>query len=106
MGRKRLSIITKKCERAGCNNTFQVKEGAKYQRRYCSQRCAALASAGQRKQRRRRMKTKGFQITWERVAFTIADLQNAIVNLGEADGGKFADMCNAILRGEKVLLGV
>lgn len=106
MGRKRLPIIVKKCERQGCNNTFKVRDGAKYQKHYCCPRCAALATAELRKYRRRKKKNEILQVTWEQLALTVADLQNAVVSLGEKDGGKFADMCNAILRGDKLLLGI
>jgi len=107
MARKKLPTIIKKCEREGCENTFEVKVGAKYQKKYCSPRCAAIATREARKHRRRKRR---YPVAKEREAvkkvFSIIDLQNFPVNFDESDGGKFAEICNGILNGELTLVGI
>ncbi len=107
MARKKLPIEKRKCARHGCNNTFEVKVGAKYQKKYCSPKCAALATREARKHRRRKRK---YPVASQREAvkkvFSIIDLQNSPVNFDEADGGKFAEICNGILNGELTFVGI
>jgi hypothetical protein len=107
MARKKLPSSHKKCARPGCENEFEVKVGAKYQKIYCSPRCAALATREARKHRTRKRK---YQISNERerakMVFSLIDLQNFPVNFDEADGGRFAEICNGILNGELTLVGI
>ena len=107
MARKKLPTTVKECERPGCKCTFEVKVGAKYLKRYCSPRCAALATREARKHRKRKRK---YPVAAERfetkTVYSIIDLQSFPVNFDEIDGGKFADVCNRILKGELTLVGV
>jgi len=106
MARKKLPIIKKKCSREECDNEFEVKVGAKYQKRYCCPRCAALATREARKHRRRRRKfPEKEKAEPVKTVFSISDLQNFPVNFDADDGGKFADICNGILNGELTLVG-
>ena len=107
MARKKLPTIIKKCEREGCENTFEVKVGAKYQKKYCSPRCAALATREARKHRRRKRKfPKNNKTEPKKLVFSISDLQNFPVSFDDPDGGKFAEICNGILNGELTLVGI
>ncbi len=107
MARRKLPTMVVKCARPGCENTFEVKVGAKYQKKYCSPRCAALATREARKHRRRKRKFPKAQGREPvKTVFSIADLQNFPVNFDESDGGRFAEICNGILKGELVLVGV
>ncbi len=107
MARKKLPIEKRKCAREGCENTFEVKVGAKYQKKYCSPRCAAIATREARKHRRRKRK---YPVASERETvkkvFSIIDLQNFPVDFNENSGGRFAEICNGILNGELTLVGV
>mgnify|MGYP005641274459 CR=1 FL=1 len=104
---RKLPIEIRECEREGCENTFEVKVGAKYQKRYCSPRCAALATREARKHRRRKRKfPKNDKRKLEKKVYSISDLQNYPVNFDDPDGGKFAEICNAILNGEYTLVGI
>ena len=107
--RPRLPRVKKECAREGCHNTFEVKLGSKsrYQRKYCSQRCAALATRKSRERRRRKRKYPvGVESNWVRKRiFSIVDLQNCPVNLGFSDGGRFAEICEEILEGKSILIG-
>ncbi|MCD6098226.1 hypothetical protein J7K18_04955 [bacterium] len=105
MARKKLPLELRVCAREGCNNTFYVKVGAKYQKKYCSPRCAALATQSARKNKIRRRKSKVREQKLKKRVYSISELQNLPVNLGHS-GGKFAEVCNAILRGEAILIGV
>ena len=107
MGRKMLPRVLKKCERKGCENTFIVKVGATYQKRYCSSRCAAIANSGKREKRSSRKFRLGCgTTTYVRDAYTLKDLQELPVNFASGSGGKFADVCNAILAGKFSFVGV
>ena len=107
MARRKLPISTRECAREGCTNTFEVKIGAKYQKLYCSPRCAALATRESRKHRRRKRRYPIAQNREEiKKVFSIIDLQNFPVNFDEGDGGKFAEICNGILNGDLTLVGI
>ena len=107
MPRKRLKRVLKECEREGCHNTFYVKVGAKYQKRYCSSRCAALATAKSRKRRKpRRIRGPVDRLSKEPMSITLSELQELPVNFDDPEGGKFAEMLLKILRGELVLIGL
>lgn len=107
MARKKLPRGIKVCEREGCNNTFIVKIGAKYQQRYCSSQCAAYATASTRKGKvhYRHPKKSYLQQPKKHKVINITQLQNCPVNY-DSDGGKFAKMCNDILNGKSKFIGV
>jgi len=105
MARKKLPLELRVCAREGCNNTFYVKVGAKYQKKYCSPRCAALATQDARKNKPRRRKRKKQNPKFGKRVYSISELQNLPINIGHS-GGKFAEACNAILRGEAFLIEV
>jgi len=107
MGRKKLPVVIRKCAREGCENTFEVKLGAKYQKKYCSPRCAALATREARKKRRRKRKfPKNVEVEKKKTVYSISDLQNFPISFDDPDGGRFAEICNGILNGEYVLVGI
>lgn len=107
MARRKLPTEIRECSREGCENTFEVKVGAKYQKRYCSPRCAALATREARKHRKRKRK---YPISNKReqkkIVFSIVDLQNYPISFDDSDGGRFAEICNGILNGDLTLVGV
>ncbi|MCD6502089.1 hypothetical protein J7L01_05760 [bacterium] len=106
MPRRKLPRVLKKCEREGCENTFVVKVGAKYVPKYCSSRCAALATRDARKHRVRRRKSNSVVKNPEKTrAFSLSQIQNYPVNFSN-DGGKFVKMLNRILSGEASYLSV
>ena len=106
MARRRLPTTMRECARPGCKKQFEVKVGAKYQKRYCSPKCAALATREARKHRKRKRKYP-VAMEMERIqrVFSITDIQNFPVNFDEDDGGRFAEICNGILNGELSLVG-
>lgn len=106
MPRKKLPRMLKKCEREGCENTFVVKVGAKYIPKYCSSRCAALATRDARKHRVRRHK-QGYVAPRPKKtdSLSFSQIQNFPVNFS-ADGGKLAKMLNRILSGEVAYVGI
>ncbi len=106
MPRKKLPRALKKCERDGCENTFIIKVGAKYVPKYCSSRCAAIATQQSRKRRVRRRKNDYVAPRPKRnKAVSLSQIQNYPVNFSD-DGGKFVKMLNRILAGEVIYLGV
>lgn len=58
MGRIKLPRIQRECGRDSCHNTFEVALGAKYQKRYCSPKCAAIATKEARRHRHRKRTVK------------------------------------------------
>ncbi len=106
MGRAMLPRALKKCEREGCENVFVVKLGSKYGKRFCSSRCAALANANKpRKRRKKSSRVKPVIVTYKNESFTLKDLQDLPVNFASGSGGKFAEVCNAILSGKYCFVG-
>ncbi len=107
MPRKKLPRTTKECEREGCNNSFTIVVGAKYQPKYCCSRCAALATVSKRKKRKARntvVNQDPVSIRRKR-AVTLEQLQSFPINHDDINGGKFAEMVSQILRGEMMLIG-
>ncbi len=106
MPRSKLPRALKKCERDGCENTFIIKVGAKYIPKYCSSRCAAIATQQSRKRRVRRHKSD-YQSPRPRkdCAMSLSQIQNYPVNFSD-DGGKFVKILNRILSGEVTYLGI
>lgn len=105
MARRRLQTALKKCEREGCECTFIIKLGAKYIPKFCSSRCAALATKESRKHRVRHRKTDYVSPRpKETKAFSLLEIQNFPVNFS-GDGGKLVKMLNRILSGEVSYLG-
>ncbi len=105
MPRKRLPRALKKCEREGCENTFVIKVGAKYVPKYCSSKCAALATRDARKKRVRRRKSNyNAPKPRETHAMSLSQIQNYPVNFSD-DGGKFVEILNKILSGEVSYVG-
>ena len=100
MPRKKLPRSLKRCEREGCNNTFIVKVGGKYQQRFCSPSCAALANSKNRKPRRRKSRNISLRRDEVKSTYSLTDLQEMPVNFISNNGGKFAEICNRILEGE------
>ncbi|MBN1755475.1 hypothetical protein JW877_04590 [bacterium] len=107
MARKKLPRAMKKCEREGCENTFIVRVGAKYQQKYCCSKCAALATSHLRegKVHYRQPKNVDIEPTKKFRIINIQQLQNSPVNF-DSSGGKFAKLCNEILKGKSKFLGV
>lgn len=106
MPRKKLPRALKKCEREGCENTFIIKVGAKYVPKYCSSRCAAIATQSSRKKRVRRHKSNfNMKRPKKTNAVSISQIQNYPVNFSD-DGGKFVKILNKILSGEVTYLGI
>lgn len=106
MPRRKLPRALKKCEREGCDNTFLVKVGAKYVPKYCSSRCAAIATQSSRQKRVRQHKNNFALNRPEKTgAVSIAQIQNYPVNFSD-DGGKFVKILNRILSGEVTYLGI
>lgn len=106
MGRAMLPRAIKKCERPECENTFVVKIGSKYEKRFCSSRCAALCNG--HKPRRRKKRVQRAKTTVSRFvpeSYTLRDLQDLPVNFASGSGGKFAEICNAILAGKCGFVG-
>ena len=121
MSRKRLPRKVVKCARPGCHNTFEIAVGGKArknQRKYRSLKCAAQVNAKKRKRNSKKNKVKGLTEEDKRKfaqrkieisrppvpVYSVSDLQDLPVNLGHS-GGKFAEVCNKILKGEAVYIG-
>lgn len=106
MPRKKLPRALKTCERDGCDNQFVYSVGAKYVPKYCSSRCAALATVNKRKKRKpRNSKPKQKTPIPEKRAITLQQLQNFPIDFEAASGGKFAKTLEQILNGEMALIG-
>lgn len=107
MSRVKLPRAMKKCERDGCENTFIIRVGGKYQQRYCCSRCAALDKKNTRRYRTHYRKPKEEYVPRnERTkVVNIAQLQNCPVNFDSNDG-KFVKLCNDILSGKLRFMGV
>ncbi len=104
MPRQKLPRALKKCEREGCNNTFIIKVGARYQQRFCCPACAAMSSNKRRRSRKRAAKQTPVKRMKKKDTYTVSDLQELPVNFS-ASGGKFAEICNAILKGKLEFIG-
>jgi len=99
--RGKLERKTVKCARDGCNNTFEIKVGAKTrQQKYCCSTCFTLCQRGTHREPvvRRRKTTKPVKVAKDRNSclFSLQDIPNSYGN----DGGKFAKTVNKILSGE------
>ncbi len=106
MARKKLPSVMQKCAREGCENEFEVKLGAKYQKQYCCPRCAALSTREARKHRRRKRKfAMNIQLEPAKKVFSITDLQSFPVSFESGSGGRFVEICNGILNGDLLLIG-
>jgi len=105
MPRKKLPRALKKCEREGCENTFIIKVGAKYIPKYCSSRCAAIATRDARNRRVRRHKSDFSPPRPSKPrAISLSQIQNFPVNFAD-DGGKLVKMLNSILSGDVSYVG-
>jgi hypothetical protein len=107
MPRKKLPRALKRCEREGCENAIIVTPTAKYVPKYCSSRCAALATVGMRKKRKARNR-KNSDITKiiAKKSITLEQLQNYPINFDDLGGGKFTRLIEQILNGEMNLIGL
>jgi len=106
MPRKKLPRALKKCEREGCENTFIIKVGAKYVPKYCSSRCAALATQKSRRNKVRRRKNNYTPPRPKEISvMSLSQIQNYPVDFSN-DGGKFVKLLNKILSGEVSYLGL
>jgi hypothetical protein len=98
------------CENPGCMNFVEIKVGAKDQRRFCCNKCANQSNKSKTEHRRRKPGYKKVtdeefkKMCGRRQTITRGKLMRAIVNLTGNDGGQFANLCNAILRGEIKLI--
>jgi hypothetical protein len=105
MPRRKLQRALKKCEREGCKNTFIVKVGAKYIPKYCSSRCAAIATKETRCHRVRHRKSDFVPMRPKLTnAMSLVEIQKFPVSFSD-DGGKLVKMLNRILSGEVAYLG-
>ena len=106
MGRIRYERRAVACARPGCTDTVEVKVGAAYQPQYCSSKCANAANGARAERRARRRPVEAPEHEPAVYAMTPSDLQNFPVSLDSGSGGRFATLCNKILSGEIVFLGL
>lgn len=105
MGRQRLERTYIVCKSPECSNIIEVKVGSKYQKQFCCSRCANTVNKTKSKRRQRRVTYK--KVPWSAVKEQVVTpnmLQSLPVG-GSDTGGKFAKLCNDILRGEVIFTG-
>ena len=99
MGRQKLERTYTVCKNPGCGAIIEVKVGSTYTKSFCSSKCANHFNKAKTKKRRRKVTYK--KVDWVPPTehyVTPTMLQD--IPVGGDTGGKFARLCNSILRGE------